>query len=57
MDTIYDYIFNTKVVDNEDEHDGVTLVAPEAGSYFALVVAGDIEMLFEDFVGEVPGLQ
>ena len=35
------YIFNVKTINYKGEHDGPPLVAPEAGSGFALVVAGD----------------
>ena len=35
------YIFNVKIINYKGEHDGPPLVAPEAGSGFALVVAGE----------------
>ena len=39
-------VFNTKVVDNESEHDGSPFVAPTARCGIKLVIAGCIESSF-----------
>ena len=39
-------VFDTKVIDDESEHDGSPFVAPEAGCGIKLVIAGCIESSF-----------
>ena len=49
-------IFNTKVINEQEKHNGSPLVAPQARSGGALVVAMLIETFFEDNVGQGPRL-
>ena len=49
-------IFNTKVIDKEAKHNGAPLVAPQARSGGALVIAMLLETFYEENVGEVPRL-
>ena len=47
-------IFNTKVIDKQAKHNGAPLVAPQARSVGALVVAMLLEKFFEENVGQGP---
>ena len=49
-------IFNTKFIDEQAKHNGAPLVAPQARSCEALVVAVLIETFFEENVGQGPRL-
>ena len=49
------YIFNVKIINYKGEHDGPPLMEPEAGSGFALVVAGETYTLFKELVGKDDG--
>ena len=46
-------IFNTKVIYNDTESDGATFVAPEASPGEILIVAGRINALGKDIIGEL----
>ena len=45
-------VFNTKVIDNQGEHDGMPFVSPEAWGGIELVVSCFVEAFFEEFVGK-----
>ena len=54
---LYAYIFNVEIIDYKGEYDGPPIVAPEAGSGFALLVASETETLFKEFIGEDSGVR
>ena len=45
-------VFYTKIVNNDDEEDGETFVAPKARRCGGLVVPFCVEASFEELVGE-----
>jgi len=56
LGVVFANIFNTKVIDNEEECDGASLVSPQPWGGFGLVVALGVESFSKEVIGKLAGL-